>query len=114
LESVFDSVARHFDGFFVGRFDVRYADPDEFRRGRGFTIVELNGVTSESTNLYDPSWPIWRAYRTLFRQWNLLFRLGDVNRRRGHLPASVLELVRLLRAHFRDRTISRSRTEREP
>ena len=55
LEAAFDCVARHFDGFFVGRFDVRYANPEEFLAGRGFAIVELNGVTSESTNLYDPS-----------------------------------------------------------
>src|SRR4029079_3344489 len=68
LEAAFDHVARCFDGFFMGRFDVRYADPEEFETGRGFAIVELNGVTSESTNLYDPSWPLWRAYRTLFRQ----------------------------------------------
>jgi membrane protein DedA with SNARE-associated domain len=106
LEAAFDSVARQFDGFFVGRFDVRYADPAEFRAGRGFAIVELNGVTSESTNLYDPSWPIWRAYCTLFRQWALLFRIGDANRRRGHRPVSLPGLVNLLRAHYRDRTTS--------
>jgi membrane protein DedA with SNARE-associated domain len=106
LGAAFDRIAKQFDGFFVGRFDVRYSDPYEFRAGRGFAIVELNGVTSESTNLYDPSWPIWRAYRTLFRQWALLFRIGDANRRRGHRPATVPELFRLLRAHYRDRTPS--------
>lgn len=64
LEAAFDAVAKRFDGFFVGRFDVRYSDPAEFRAGRGFAVVELNGATSESTNLYDPEWPLWRAYRT--------------------------------------------------
>ncbi len=106
LEDAFDAAARHVDGFFVGRFDVRYADPDEFKAGRGFAIVELNGVTSESTNLYDPSWPIWRAYRTLFRQWAILFRIGDANRRLGHRPTTIPELLRLLRDHYRDRTVS--------
>jgi membrane protein DedA with SNARE-associated domain len=106
LEAAFDSVAKHLDGFFVGRFDVRYADPNEFRAGRGFAIVELNGVTSESTNLYDPGWPIWRAYGTLFRQLAILFRIGAANRRRGHRPAGVIELLRLLRAHYRARTAS--------
>jgi membrane protein DedA with SNARE-associated domain len=106
LEAAFDSAASQFDGFFVGRFDVRYTDPAEFRAGHGFAIVELNGVTSESTNLYDPSWPIWRAYRTLFRQWAMLFRVGDANRRQGHRPASLPELLDLLRAHYRDRTTS--------
>jgi len=102
LEAAFDATAKHFDGFFVGRFDVREADETEFRAGRGFAIVELNGATGESTNLYDPSWPLWCAYRTLFRQWALLFRTGAANRARGHRPATVRELFGLLRAHDRE------------
>jgi membrane protein DedA with SNARE-associated domain len=105
LEAAFDRAAKAFDGFFVGRFDVRYSDPAEFRAGRGFAVVELNGVTSESTNLYDPSWSLVRAYRTLFRQWSLLFRVGDANRRRGHRPVSVRRFLSLVRSHYRDRDI---------
>jgi membrane protein DedA with SNARE-associated domain len=103
LEAAFDAIAGPFDGFFVGRFDVRYADPAAFRAGRGFAVVELNGVSSESTNLYDPTWPLWRAYRTLFRQWALLFRIGDANRRAGHRPATAGELLALVREHRRNK-----------
>lgn len=106
LERAVDSIAKSFDGFFVGRFDVRYDSENTFRRGHGFAIIELNGVTSESTNLYDPSWPIWRAYRTLFRQWSLLFRVGDANRRRGYCPTTLHDLIDLLRAHYRDRAVN--------
>jgi hypothetical protein len=105
LEAAFDAIAGHFAGFFVGRFDVRYSDPEELTAGRGFAIVELNGVTSESTNLYDPSWPLWRAYRTLFRQWALLFRIGDVNRRHGVRPIPPLDLLALLRGYYRGRVV---------
>ncbi len=101
MEAAFDALARRFDGFFIGRFDVRYSDETEFRAGHGFAIVELNGVASESTNLYDPSWSLGRAYRTLFRQWALLFRIGAANRRREHRPATVRELFGLLREHRR-------------
>jgi hypothetical protein len=105
LEAAFDALARCFEGFFIGRFDVRYADPEAFRSGRGFAIVELNGATSESTNLYDPSWPLWRAYLTLFRQWALLFRIGAANRALGHRPVSVWELAELVWGHYRGRRI---------
>jgi membrane protein DedA with SNARE-associated domain len=105
LEAAFDALAQQFEGFFIGRFDVRYADPDEFRAGRGFVIVELNGATSESTNLYDPSWPLWRAYRTLFRQWALLFRIGAANRALGHRPVGVWELAALVWRHYRERRV---------
>jgi len=83
LESAIDQVARTFDGFLFGRFDVRYTDVAAFKAGQDFAIVELNGVTSESTNLYDPAHSIFWAYRTLFTQWSLLFRIAAANCRQG-------------------------------
>jgi membrane protein DedA with SNARE-associated domain len=100
-----DQIARPFAGFFVGRFDVRYSDVEEFKAGRGLAVVELNGATSESTNLYDPSWSLPRAYRTLFRQWELLYRIGAANRRRGHEPAAVRTLLRCVFDYYRGRRI---------
>jgi hypothetical protein len=105
LARTVDAIARTFDGFFIGRFDVRYGDPLAFQAGRDLAIVELNGVTSESTNLYDPSWSLFAAYRTLFRQWSLLYRIGAANRHRGHTTAPLLDLVRLVFEYYRGRRI---------
>lgn len=101
LERAVDEIAKRFDGFFVGRFDVRYSDAEAFAAGRDLAVVELNGVTAESTNLYDPSWTLLMAYRTLFRQWSLLYRIGHANRRRGHGPITALALARLLLGYCR-------------
>jgi membrane protein DedA with SNARE-associated domain len=106
LERALDAAVRPFAGFFFGRLDVRYSDPSEFRKGLGFVVIEVNGATSESTNLYDPSWPVWRAYAVLFRQWALAFRIGAANRARGHRPLGVLALLKLVRAYYRDRRVS--------
>ena len=100
-----DAVARRFDGFYAGRFDIRYADVGKFLAGRGFAVVELNGVTSESSNMYDPTWSVVRAYRTLFRQWATVFRIGHLNRRNGVRPVSLGALVRLVRDYYRDRRL---------
>lgn len=101
LERAVNAIARHFPGFNIGRFDVRYTDADAFKAGRDFAVVELNGATSESTNLYDPSWSLPAAYRTLFRQWSLLYRIGDANRQRGHVPTALPELLRLVFGYYR-------------
>jgi hypothetical protein len=101
LERAVDASARHFQGFFIGRFDVRFTDAEAFQAGRDFAIVELNGATSESTNLYDPSWSLFAAYRTLFRQWSLLYRIGYANRQRGHPATGILELLRLVFDYYR-------------
>jgi membrane protein DedA with SNARE-associated domain len=101
LERAVDAIARQFPGFYIGRFDVRYTDVAAFQAGRDLAIVELNGATSESTNLYDPSWSLFAAYRTLFRQWSLLYRIGDANRVRGHAPTAIRELLRLVFGYYR-------------
>lgn len=101
LERRFDEIARHFEGFFFGRFDVRYSDVDAFKAGKELGIVELNGVTSESTNIYDPSRSLLSAYQTLFQQWSLLFHIGDANRRLGQQPTPLWTLVTLIWSHLR-------------
>jgi membrane protein DedA with SNARE-associated domain len=103
LEETVDAVARRFDGFFIGRFDVRYSDANVLKTGHGFAIVELNGVTSESTNIYDPSWRLGRAYRVLFRQWALLFEIGAQNRSMGRPVSRLGAVLRDVRAHYRSR-----------
>jgi membrane protein DedA with SNARE-associated domain len=101
LEHAIDRVARTFDGFHFGRFDVRYADVERFRAGEDFTIIELNGITSESTNIYDPSRSLLWAYRMLFRQWSILFQIGSMNRCAGHQPSRLRELIGDVVAYYR-------------
>jgi membrane protein DedA with SNARE-associated domain len=103
LEQKIDQIARTFDGFFFGRLDVRYSDPERFKLGQDLTIIELNGVTSESTNLYDPSWSLLRAYRMLFRQWSILFQIGAANRSRGERVNPTWELIREITRFYSSR-----------
>ena len=100
LEARVDDIARRTPGFFIGRFDVRYRDTAAFMAGRDFAIVELNGATAESTNIYDPDRSLLAAYRVLFRQWSLVFRIGAANRARGVAPSPTRRLVRLIWNHL--------------
>ena len=106
LERAVDAIALQFEGFYFGRFDVRYTDVDAFNAGRGFAIIELNGVTSESTNLYDPNRSLLWAYRVLFRQWRLLYAIGAGNRRRGHASSTLVEVIADARAYYRNPPLS--------
>ncbi len=105
LEARIDAIAREHPGFFIGRFDVRFHDPEALRQGRAFAIVELNATSSESTNIYDPAKSLWWAYRVLFRQWRLLYQIGAANRRLGHRPVTVWAMARLLRRYYKQRTV---------
>ena len=87
LRNIFDEISRKLSGFYVGRYDIRYRSDDELRAGKGFTIIELNGAASEATNIYDARNSLWSAYATLYRQWQLVYRIGAANRSRGNKPA---------------------------
>ncbi|MCW5980394.1 MAG: VTT domain-containing protein [Bryobacteraceae bacterium] len=93
LEDAVDRVARSHHGFYFGRFDVRAPSEDAFRNGE-FTVLELNGVSSEAAHIYDPAVGIGEAYRTLFRQWRIAFEIGAMNRGRGARPVPLEDLLR--------------------
>ena len=88
-----DEISRRIPGFFIGRYDIRYASDEDLAAGR-FTIIELNGAASEATNIYDERNSLFSAYRTLYKQWDLVFRIGRANRDRGYKPASLLNVLR--------------------
>ena len=98
LEEVLERISRSFEGFYFGRYDARAPSGDAFRTGEGLKILELNGVTSEATNIYDKKFNLWQAYRILFEQWGLAFEIGALNRERGVRPSSIGELFRMVLA----------------
>lgn len=93
LEEAIDRVSRAYDGFFIGRYDLRTPSVEDFMAGANFRIVELNGVTAEATDIYDARNSVRDAWRTLRRQWDHAFAIGAANRARG---AAVTPLRQLL------------------
>jgi membrane protein DedA with SNARE-associated domain len=100
LEKAIDDLCHGFEGFYFGRFDIRTPSVEDFRRGANFKVVELNGVTSEATHIYDPRNILLDAYRTLFEQWRIAFLIGAQNRARGVTPTPLLTLARLAFENF--------------
>jgi membrane protein DedA with SNARE-associated domain len=100
LENKIDAVARGYEGFYFGRFDLRTDSIADFKCGHAFKIVELNGVTSEATNIYDPKNSLFAAYKILFEQWRIAFEIGAENRRKGFRALSAIELIRLILNNF--------------
>lgn len=94
LERAIDRVSRGYNGFYFGRYDIRTPSLDDFRQGKNFKVIELNGVTSEATSIYDPRNGLLTAYRILFEQWRLAFDIGTANIRNGHRATPLGELAR--------------------
>lgn len=104
LERAIDRMAKCDPGFFFGRFDIRAASEEAFRRGEDLKILELNGVTSEATHIYDPATGLFQAYRILARQWREAFEIAAQNRSRGFKATAPFDLCRLILASWSRQT----------
>jgi len=99
LADAIEELSARFEGFHFGRFDLRGASLEHIARGE-FRVLELNGVTSEATHIYDPRTSLRRAYATLFRQWSWAFRIARENLSRGRgRPTSLFAIARAFRAY---------------
>lgn len=107
LEARIDQLAKNLDGFYFGRIDIRYTDEAALMRGEGLSVIEINGVTSESTNLYDPSWSLWKAHAVLRQQWAECFAIGAAIRQLdGIKPKSGPRLLLDIFRYYRGRHIA--------
>lgn len=107
LEQRIDQLAKQLEGFYFGRIDLRFTDEASLMRGEAIAVIEINGVTSESTNLYDPTWSLWRAQATLRQQWALCMQIAaEVRQRHGMKPKGPIRLLLDAFAYYRGRHIS--------
>ncbi len=85
----------------MARFDIRYESDDALMSGEGWAIVEVNGTSGESTNIYDPDRSIVWMWRTLAQQWRWLYELGGRRRAQGVPTLGLWTLIVRARRHFR-------------
>lgn len=86
------ALAKSLPGFSYGRFDVRVPSVTDLRNGTNLQVLEINGVTSEATNLYDARYSYPEMVRFLLRQWQWSSSIGKHNRLQGHPVASLREI----------------------
>ena len=89
-----DRLARGLPQFHFGRIDVRFSTTAALARGDGFRVIEINGAGSEATHVWDPTTRLRDAWRAQFFHYGAAFRIGAVNRARGHRSAGIAAMWR--------------------
>lgn len=97
LTDVFDEITSDISGFYYGRFDVRFESIEKLMCGENFSILEINGASSEATHIWDRNTKLSEVYKTLFYQYKTLFSIGNINRKQGHKPPSIWHLLQAWR-----------------
>jgi hypothetical protein len=83
LATRIDEIARSMPDFHFGRIDVRYRSLHALREGTDFSIIEINGLGSEATHIWDPDTKLREVFLSQFRHYGAAFAIGAEMRRRG-------------------------------
>jgi hypothetical protein len=86
LVSIFREIAKPLKGYFYGRFDLKVNSLDDLYLGKNIKIIELNGTNSEPAHIYDPDYPIFKAYKEIIKHIKLVFDISQENRKLGIKP----------------------------
>lgn len=67
-------------GWFYGRIDIKYHNFDELLLGKNIKIIEINGVISEPTHIYDSSKGSYlQALVSIKNHWKIIYLIGIKN-----------------------------------
>jgi hypothetical protein len=65
-------------GYNFGRFDVKTESDDTFQKGE-FVVIEVNGIASLPTHMFDPKYKVGDAYKIFLQHANYLAKIAKEN-----------------------------------
>ena len=87
-----------FPEFYYGRLDIKFSTVERMMEGNELAIIEVNGASSESLHIWDNRARLGEAWSALFGQYRTLFKIGAMNKKRGHTPPGLMSLWKAWRA----------------
>jgi len=93
LEDAVADVFKSQPGYNFGRVDIKADSPEAFLRGE-FVVIEVNGVASLPTHMFDPKYSLVEAYKIFLKHANLLATIAAEHRSK---PMDFLPLGELLK-----------------
>jgi len=88
-------------GFNFGRVDVKSPSQEALQRGE-FVVIEVNGVASLPTHMFDPKFSVFQAYKIFFEHARYLAQIG---REHQHKPMDILPLREVIARAQKNQTM---------
>ena len=76
---------------FLIRFDLKCKSDEDFKVGRDFKILEVNGAGAQPTNTYDPKYTFWQVQAILLKHWTKVFSISKASILEGNKPMILAE-----------------------
>lgn len=97
LVSVVNNICKNIKEFYFGRLDIKYDNWEEFKQGKKFSVIEVNGAGAEPTHIYDPRHSIFFAWKEIVRHWFILNKISRMNHKKGVRYLTIKEGLKMLR-----------------
>ncbi len=94
LHQVFNEIVNRIDGFYYGRFDLRVTNWEDLYSGKNISILELNGLTSDVTHVFDPTFPTKDVFKVQYAHIKKAYRIAKQNLKAGTRATPLFELAR--------------------
>ena len=86
LTKVIDGISQQIEGWFYGRLDIKYESLEKLMKGERFTILEINGIISEPTHIYDSSKnSYFDAVRAIKNHWKIIYLIATKNHKQQNI-----------------------------
>ena len=80
LTNVIDELNDQIDGWNYGRIDLKYDSIESLQEGKNFKILEINGIISEPTHVYDASKnSYFSAVKSIGNHWRIVYNISSKN-----------------------------------
>ncbi|HSQ46847.1 MAG TPA: hypothetical protein VLM44_08020 [Lutibacter sp.] len=100
LAHFLDNLNAKIEGWYYGRIDLKYNNFEELLKGENLKIIEINGVISEPTHIYDPSkGTYFTALKSIKNHWKIMYKIGVKNKKLG--KGNYTDLSYLLAVYFK-------------
>ena len=89
LEAFIDEVCQKMEGWYYGRLDIKYEDYDKLLKGEAYKILEINGIISEPTHIYDASHEnasYFKALKSINEHWRIMGEIARKNHKEKNIP----------------------------
>jgi len=93
LLAVFDKINKQIPNWYYGRLDIRFESLEALKKGQHFKILEINGVISEPTHIYDAAntdMTYFKAVKTIKDHWKIVHQIARYNIARHKLDTPKL------------------------
>lgn len=100
LTNALNQLNNHINGWYYGRIDLKYESFKLIENQEQFKILEINGIISEPTHIYDASKnSYFGAVKSIGEHWKMIYQISKVNHdQKGVKYTNTLDFLREMKA----------------